>query len=226
MSGFSGSPRLVKGALVVMEGQQSVKQVILFQYNPETLTRSLQSRNQYDENKARSGEPLGLRCPPQETISLEIELDATEQMEKAVPGVPALGVYPALSALEALLYPPSEQVLVEESLLELGQLEISLPRMPLVLFAWGQRRVLPVSISSLSITEQAFDPDLNPILAKVSLSMNVLTYDDLGGITTAGGALYLAHHIAVETLSSIYTASSAAAIAASTLQQGITGIKG
>jgi hypothetical protein len=41
---------------------------------------------------------------------------------------------------------------------------------PLALFVWSQHRILPVRVTDFSITEEAFDPALNPIRAKVSLA--------------------------------------------------------
>lgn len=205
MSGFSRSPRLLKGALIVLEDEQRVKQAILFQYNPDTLTRSLRASYQPSEVRT-AGEPRGLRGPPAETISATIEIDAADQLELGLPGIGAAGIYPALAALEALLYPDSETVLADEALRLGGSVSIVPPPRPLVLFAWGAKRVLPVRISQLSITEQAFDPDLNPLLAQVSLSMDVLTYQDLGGVDNVGGALHFAHHVALEALSQSYVA--------------------
>lgn len=206
MTGFSRSPRLLKGALVVIEGQQAVRQVILFQYNPDTLTRSLRAKTQSQNETSNAGDPRGLRGPPSETIRADIEIDATDQLELGIPSLATGGVYPALAALEALLYPAVEDVLSDEALLKGGARRIVAPPAPLVLFAWGFRRVVPVRISELSITEQAFDPDLNPILAKVSLSMEVLTYQDFGGVDSVGGALSIAHHVAIEVMARANTA--------------------
>lgn len=218
MSGFTGSPRLLKGALVVIKDQRIVRRVIVFQYNPETLTRSLRAKYQTRSEDVFGGEPLGLKGPPAETIRCEIELDATDRLELGVTSLVAGGVYPGLAALEALLYPDAEQIVADEALLAAGAVRILPAPLPLVLFAWGPKRVVPVRISTLEITEQAFDTDLSPILAKVSLSMEVLTYQDLGGITNVGGALSLAHHIAVEVFSDAYTAQSAVMGAASATQ--------
>lgn len=227
MTGFSQSPRLKKGALVVLLDPSSISQVILFQYNPESLTRTLRANyQQTGDGGSSTGEPLGLKGPPSEAIQLEVELDAADQLERNLPSAVAVGIYPALAALEALLFPSAAKVIADEVLLNAGILEVVPPKMPLVLFAWGPKRVLPVRLSGLSITEQAFDPELNPILAKVSLSLDVLTYQDLGGIQTVGGALYMAHHIAVETLSRVFSADSGANAAASTIAAGIAGSRG
>lgn len=223
MSGFSRSPRLLKGALVVIEGQQTVKLVLPFQYNPDTLTRSLRAQYVSTNSTITRGEPAGINGPPAETIRTEIELDAADQLEQGLPTATRVGLKPALAGLEALLYPPSELVFANEARLAASLVQIIPPSPPLVLFAWGPKRVLPVRIAELTITEQAFDPDLNPIRAQVSLSMEVLTYEDLGGITNVGGALYMAHHVAIETLSRVHSAKSVAEVSIATITSGIRG---
>lgn len=229
MTGFARSPALKKGALIVLEEQQNVRQLLLFQYNPESLTRSLRASYQSRDGStgsAGAGEPAGLKGPPAETIRLDVEIDAADQLELGVPSAVSLGVYPALAALEALLLPSAEKVISDEALRELGGVEIIPPRMPLILFVWGAARVLPVRISDLSITEQAFDPDLNPILAKASLTLEVLTYQDFGSVRSVGGGLYLAHHIATEVLARAHSTAGAATAAAQALTAGITGSRG
>ena len=223
MSGFSRSPRLLKGALVVIEGQQTVKLVLPFQYNPDTLTRSLRAQYTATNSSIGRGEPAGLNGPPSETIRTDIELDAADQLEQGLPTATSVGLKPALAGLESLLFPPSDLVFSNEVRLAAGLLQIIPPTPPLILFAWGPKRVLPVRIAEMTITEQAFDPDLNPIRAQVSLSMEVLTYEDLGGITNVGGALYMAHHVAIETLSRVQSAKSVAEGAISTITSGIRG---
>jgi hypothetical protein len=56
-----------------------------------------------------------------------------------------------------------------------------------------------VRLTELSIVEQAFDTNLRPIRAKVSLSLRVLTVDDLG-FATRGGSLAMTHHLSLEQL--------------------------
>jgi hypothetical protein len=104
-----------------------------------------------------------------------------------------------LAALETLLYPASGQLIANDSLQALGTLEISPLEEPLTLFVWGGQRVVPVRITDFSITEDAFDAALHPIRAKVSLSMRVLSVDDLG-FGGKGGALYLIYHQSKERL--------------------------
>jgi hypothetical protein len=96
-----------------------------------------------------------------------------------------------------LLYPKSALVIANTALAQAGNIEIIPPEAPLTLFVWGPQRVLPVRLTSFSITEEAYDTKLNPIRAKVDLSLYVLSYIDLK-LTNPGYMLFLAHQIAKE----------------------------
>jgi len=200
MTSFPGSPRLLKGAIVAIPAGVPIPSVIVFQYNPDTLTRRLQA-NAAGSDGAQ-GEALRLKGPPQETITLSVEIDATDPMEAGDPVTALAGVHPALARLETLLYPSSALMIANEVLAHLGVIEIVPAEAPLTLFVWGAARVVPVRITDLGIEEEAFDPLLNPIRAKVSLGMRVLTYQDLG-MTSVGGALFLAHQVAKEVMASL-----------------------
>jgi hypothetical protein len=93
-------------------------------------------------------------------------------------------------------------MIANEVLATLGLLEIVPPEAPLTLFVWGPSRVVPVRITDLSVEEEAYDPFLNPIRAKVTVGMRVLNYHDLG-MVSAGGALFLAHQIAKEVMGAV-----------------------
>src|SRR5215211_921232 len=216
MTTFPGSPRLLKGAIVGVDIFNPLASVILFQYNPETLTRSLTARTperHWSEQVDRS-EAMRLTGPPEETIQLEIEIDATDQLEQAEDTATMMGVHPALASLEMLLYPKSLAMITNNALLRAGIKEVAAPKAPLTLFVWGPKRVLPVQLTSFSITEQAFDPGLNPIRASVSLSLTVLNYQDLG-LLSPGGALFMAHQVAKEAMATLNGVSNAASVATS-----------
>jgi hypothetical protein len=211
MSSFPGSPRLIKGALVGIDPFNPVASVVVFQYNPDTVTRTVTAQASGDNPD--HGEALRLKGPPQETIKLEVEIDAADQLEKvdapdqiekAEFSATKVGLYPALAALEMLLYPKSALMVANEVLARFGIIEVIPPEAPLTLLIWGHSRVLPVRLTQLSITEEAFDPKLNPIRAKVSLDLRVLTYQDLG-LLSVGGALFMAHQVAKETMATIGT---------------------
>jgi hypothetical protein len=206
MSSFPGSPRLLKGALVSIPAGVPVPSVVVFQYNPDTLTRRLQPRTTGNDTP---GDAVRIKGPPEETLNLSLEIDAADQMERGDPLTAVSGIHSALAQLELLLYPPSGRMIANEVLAALGVIEIVPPEAPLTLFVWGAKRVLPVRITDLSVEEEAYDPDLNPIRAKVTLGMRVLTYQDLG-LTSAGGALFLAHHVAKEVMATLGGAAAAA----------------
>lgn len=199
MTTFPGSPRLFKGAIIGLDQFNPLASVIVFQYNPETMTRSLEARTTGGSEGGDKSEALRLTGPPKETITISIELDAVDQLEKGDPQATTAGIYPALSALEMLLYPKSVKVISDAILAQAGNIEIIPPEAPLTLFIWGPQRVLPVRITSFSITEQAYDTALNPIQAKVDLSMYVLSYADLK-ITNPGYSLFLAYQVAKEVM--------------------------
>ncbi|MCA8951973.1 MAG: hypothetical protein KDE27_20860 [Planctomycetes bacterium] len=212
MTGFSRSPRVQKGAIVGVDIANPLASIIVFQYNPETLSRSLTAQGAGEG--AAEGEMLRLAGPPREQITLAIEIDATDQLETGDAQAGTIGIHGQLAALEMLIYPKSALVIANEILKAAGVMEVIPPAAPLTLFIWGIKRVLPVRISSFSIAEEAFDPDLNPIRAKVDLRLDVLTYGDLG-VLSAGGALHLAHQIGKEvmaTLNSVGTLSAGISI--------------
>ena len=200
MTTFPNSPRLMKGAIVGIDIFNPVSSVILFQYNPETLTRTLQA--QTSGEGGNPSEALRLRGAPQESITLDIEIDATDQLEKGENNATSMGIYPQLSALEMLIYPKSSLVIANTVLLAAGSIEIIPPIAPMTLFIWGPKRVLPVRLTSFTITEDAYDTNLNPIRAKVSLGLSVLNYNDLP-VTHPGYHLFLAHQVVKETMATI-----------------------
>lgn len=200
MSGFSRSPRIQKGAIVGVDVANPLASTIVFQYNPETLTRTLTAQSAGEGGAP--GEALRLKAPPKEQIRLEVAIDATDQLEAGSPQALTMGIYPQLAALEMLLYPKSGLVIANEVLKAMGILEVIPPTAPLTLFVWGIKRTLPVRLTSFSITEEAFDSSLNPIRARVDLTLDVLSYHDLG-FASAGGALYLAHQIQKEVMATM-----------------------
>jgi hypothetical protein len=213
MSTFPGSPRLMKGAIVGIDPFNPLASIIVFQYNPDTLTRTLTAQTTGGEGGDRS-EALRLKGAPTEEIRLDVELDATDQLEKADGLTVAMGIYPQLSALEMLIYPKSALVIANTVLLAAGSIEVIPAIAPLTLFIWGPQRVLPVRVSSFSITEEAHDTKLNPIRAKVSLGLRVLSYNDLS-LTHPGYALFLAHQVVKELMATVGSVAGTASVAAS-----------
>jgi hypothetical protein len=209
MTTFPGSPRLLKGAIVGINPINPLPSVILFQYNPDTLTRTLQAQT-VGEGSADRSEAMRLKGAPTETIKLDVEIDATDQLETAAATAVGLGIYPQLSALEVLIYPESSLVITNALLMSLGTIEVIPPLAPFTLFIWGPQRVLPVRLTDFSITEEAHDVNLNPIRAKVSLGLRVLTYNDLP-LTHEGYGIFLAHQVIKETMAQVGSVSNLSA---------------
>lgn len=192
MSGFPGSPRLLRGGIVLLDDRGAISRIVALQYNPDTVSRSLSP--QVTEGEGLEAMRPRLKGPPAETIRLEAELDAADALEfpDRNGAVVSGGLHGAIAALEGLVSPGADSLVSADALLAAGTLEVAAPPAPLSLFVWGKERVVPVRITELSVTEEAFDPALNPIRAKVTLAMRVLGPAELG-FGSAGGALAVAN---------------------------------
>ncbi|MCR0982754.1 hypothetical protein [Roseomonas populi] len=202
-------PRLLRGALVSIDPVVPVPKLVVFQYNPDSVTRTLASRTA-GEKGTRLSAPR-LTGAPQESLRMDIEIDAADAGD--APGNAArLGIYPQLSLLEMLLYPSSIQVIANAVLLAAGTVELLPPPAPLTLLVWGAKRIVPVQLSDFTITEEAHDSLLNPIRAKVALGLTVLGYDDLS-VTNPGYYVFLAHQVMKEGMAALNTVTDITAVA-------------
>jgi hypothetical protein len=195
------SPRLVKGGIVQLDPTSGRRlRVIALQYNPDSVSRTLQVQAAGETGGDRS-QALRLKGAAGEIIKVEAEIDATDALEHPDQNATTAsrGIHPQLAALETLIQPAADALLANDRLARSGVLEVLPLEAPLTLFVWGASRVVPVRITELSITEEAFDAALNPIRASVSLGMRVLTVDDLG-FDHRGGTLYLTHLRGLESL--------------------------
>ncbi|HTQ15214.1 MAG TPA: hypothetical protein VMH86_15185 [Rhizomicrobium sp.] len=195
MTTFPGSPSVLQAGIVLLDPDSFAilpNGVIALQYNPDTLTRTLKVKG-ISEGGDRS-EALRLTGPAEESFKLDAEIDATDQLEFPDSNSDAVqyGIFPQLAALETLVYPASATLQANNALAQAGTLEIMPMMAPMSLFVWSTSRIVPVRITEFSITEEAFDPKLNPIRAKVSLGMRVLSIDDLY-FNDKGGGLYMAY---------------------------------
>jgi hypothetical protein len=185
MSAFPGSPKVIRGGIVLLDPDKFTvlpnNGIIVLQYNSDTLTRSFKIKGA-EEGGDRS-EALRLSGPPVETLKLDAEIDATDQ-------------------LETLVYPASQTLQNNFNLSQQGTLEIMPVVAPLTLFVWSGNRIAPVRLTDFTITEEAFDPALNPIRAKVSLGMRVLTIDDLS-FSDKSGSLYVAYQQQKESMAKL-----------------------
>lgn len=206
-NGYSRSPFLLKGALIEFSERfiGPVPNIIIFQYNPDSLSRSMEVFDPYREEEItneETGVQTGVRrflstdvqpSDPPETFTLQLEVDATDELEIGDPIAVVTGVADRVAALEMLLYPQEGSLLGDL----LGSVSISLSangasasaeaqaeavprgRVPIVLFVWGPGRILPVRLTSFGVEEQAYSPILYPTQAKVSVGLKVLTEADL-----------------------------------------------
>lgn len=192
---FPGQPKTLRGAIVGIDflSLQPVD-VISFQYNPHTLTRS------FEVKAGVSGAEAGqIGGAPAESIKVELELDATDDLAE---GRGKQGVAPRLAALENLVTPSSAALIANQVLLNVGTIEITPPATRVMLFVWGPQRVMPMIVTELSVTEERHDVDLSPMLARVSLGMRVLNWDDVGQMHPAFG-LAVSHQMRKEALASL-----------------------
>jgi hypothetical protein len=219
---FTGRPKLLKGALVAFRSQliPGVPTVVVFQYNPENLTRTLKQRTASGDaaggGASAAQEVLQVAGPPEEQISMTIILNAADQLEQPGqnPDTVLTGLHPALATLELLLYPPSEQILANAVRAALGARQITSTDVPLTLLVWGPARVVPVRLTGLTFTEQAFDQLLNPIRAEVRIDVGVLTYRDLEP-KSIGHGVSVVHHVAKEVLSAVHQVKTAVEVVGS-----------
>ena len=193
-------PRVISGAIVGIDPTDPRPIVVVFQYNPDSLSRTLQP--QMGAEGGDKTEALRLKGAPVETIKVDIELDAADQLDRDDSTARELGLYPVLSALEMLVYPRAQRVITNTQLLALGTIEILPPVAPFTVFVWGPKRALPVKVTEFSIAEEAHDLKLNPIRAKVSLGLRVLSYSDLP-LSHPGYSLFLTHQVAKEAMARI-----------------------
>jgi hypothetical protein len=189
MTTFPNSPKVLKGGIVLVDAKSGkTLTTITLQYNPQSLSRSYQPQALGSSQQ----EALRLKGPAEETLTIEAEIDAADQLEfpDKNSDIVEHGVQPQLAALEALVNPTSEQLNNNNSLANAGTLEILPMEMPLALFIWSRNRVVAVSVTTFTITEEAFDTQLNPIRAKINLTMKVLNINHLG-FKHRGGSVFM-----------------------------------
>ncbi|MFC7534566.1 hypothetical protein [Actinoplanes sp. GCM10030250] len=196
MSTFTDIPRAIRAGIVVVDPDSGAPQrVIVMQFNPDSLERTIQpqaaggtggssgSGTDGDRNEA-----LRLKGPAEEQWKITAEIDATDQLDVAAPD----GIHPQLAALEMLVQPTVAQLRESIAAARRGAIEVAPIEMPLTLFTWGDKRIMPVRLTEFSVNEQAFDVNLNPIRASLSLGFKILTVSDLPA-GHPGADFYLAH---------------------------------
>lgn len=192
---------LLRGALIEYKSDflGPLPNVVIFQFNPESLTRNLQIPARPTGATSRETSQAGE--VPVETISLTAHFSAADRLGKDDRLTRTFGIGPQLAALEQMVHPAGRigEVFVEavdaigDAIFGGGNGASMQPipreKYPRILFIWGLTRVLPVVIDSMSVTEQHFDHLLNPIQAEVSLGLSVMTLDPCSNDRVARGAL-------------------------------------
>lgn len=193
----------MRGGLVAYQLPELLPTIIVYQYNPDEVQRQLRLRGSEGGGRGDSNRVNG---PPDETISFTVEIDAADQLERPDENATTVanGLHPIIAALEGLLYPPYPLVIANEAMALAGSAFIQGEQAPLVLLVWGPRRVLPVQIDSLSIREQAFDQQLNPIRVQVEMQARVRSYRDLD-ITNPGYWVYMSAYTQKEVMATLNT---------------------
>jgi hypothetical protein len=240
-NGYSRSPKLLKGALVEFSERfiGPIPNIIIFQYNPESLSRSLEvwqppaPREDGEGEESAPSASTAQPSDPPESFTVELVVDATDDLEAGDPVAVVTGVADRIAAMEMLLYPQEGSLLGDL----LGSVSVSIsaggisaggsaaaeavPRgtVPIVLFVWGPGRIVPVRITSFSVDEQAYSPILYPIRAKVSIGLKILTPDDLSGHQDG-----LAKEIAIGAFN--YTRTQKQVLAAANLANSVQSILG
>jgi hypothetical protein len=203
---------LMKGAFVVFQAPVPVPtDLIVFQFNAESLTRRLDPSTQGTTKAGNATEGGGganhATQRPNETLTVTIELNAADALAADDLVARAVGLHPVIAQLELLMYPPSSVVLLNKALKLAGAMQIAPEFVPAVLFVWGTTRVLPVQVTSVQVDELHFDDRLNPVVAKVDVGLSVLNQPDhLPTLVTSLGTV---NHLAKEALSRVGTAQSA-----------------
>ncbi|MEN0064238.1 MAG: hypothetical protein AAGA48_18955 [Myxococcota bacterium] len=168
---------------------------IPFQYNPESIEQTVQTGPAADDG----GESLRLAGPPKTTITLTAELLAWHPSldSSAEKAAAKHGVGHQIAALESLLFPTYAEMDRERSLAERGLVEVVPGEHLLALLVWAEDRIVPVKVTSLSVTEDRFDDQLRPVHATAQLSLQVLTVADLG-FDHPGGRVASRYHRRLE----------------------------
>ena len=169
---------LAKAALISFAGGflGPIPDIVVFQYNPAELTRSLQQKR---APACGTGEPTQAEAfrvdgPPSETITLKAEFDGDDMAMDGNPVTPLVGVRASLAALELLLYARDQQNLFSILSGPSSGRDVPPDQLPIVIFVWGPGRVLPVRLTAMTVREQEFDLLLNPIRAEVDLTLEIL----------------------------------------------------
>ncbi|MFO0614278.1 MAG: hypothetical protein U0414_16945 [Polyangiaceae bacterium] len=193
------SPTVQQGALRIQLPGELTARTIYFQFNPETMTRRLVPQLSGGGQNDHSTQ-VNYGNAPLYTISIEILLDATDQLNKKNKVAQEYGVFPQLALLETtLLYPSATAVQQVTSSLNDGVMEVAPYTAPIVQLVWGDNRSIPVRVTQYAAVEELFAPNLAPIRARVSLELQAVTWSDVDP-SNENYSLFQAYQQALENL--------------------------
>lgn len=193
---LSSQPVVLKGGIILMDPESgAVMRTLPMLINPARVTRNFDVKSAGDE--AGRSAPLRLTGPAVETITLEAKLEVSDALARGDAAATEEGVRPHLAALQMLITPAARTLEDNDALQRTGALEIVPMTQPLALFVWGSGRIAPVRVAALSMVEDLFNARLAPLSAKVTMTLRVLSVDDLG-FSSRGGAFYLTYLRAIE----------------------------
>jgi len=187
-NGFPGKPKILRGAFVEY-GLSFPPLIVVFQFNPVQLSRNRSlsyaapggtelRRLHRQEKNLGDLQKLQVATVQEQTIAFDIRLDASDALDDENTVAEQFGISPQIGTLELMVLPKEESLLGSLVNLVSGSASgfsfTKIPRPPLVLFVFGRKRVLPVNILGLNVTETAFSADLNPIQATVSVNLTVI----------------------------------------------------
>ena len=168
--------KYLRGAFIWFARQfiRAVPNVIVFQYNPETMTHNWTQQGGH----TTTTHPFAVAGEPEETFSFSLSMDARDVVADGSRPAADLaadsGLYTRLAALEMLQYPVAFEEKTPGNPCDVTGMET-----PTVLFAFGINRIVPVRVTSLAITEKLYDPLLNPLHAEATITLSVLTGEEV-----------------------------------------------
>jgi hypothetical protein len=188
----------LRGALIAYEpdGYPDRKRVIPFRFNPESLARQVSVEKAQGQQGAGTAPPGDSAATEQgadasegtarHSFNVMIRLDFAERHQPAAHLPAELGVAPEIAAIEDLMYPGDSD---SEAASDGTEAVHARPRRPTVLFVWGRKRVYPVRITGMTITESVYNAQLNPVRAEIDVSLEVLTSEEASDNLAVSSAL-------------------------------------
>ena len=183
VTGSPLSPSVTKGALVQLAEDFGVivPNIIPFQYNPATVTRTLKpwDPSEVDQTNRGAQAPNVQPYDPEETYKFTLELDATDDQAAGDPLAQTTGVASRIAAIQKLTEPSGglfgDLIASANALTGNASAEAERATVPITLLVLGLGVILPVRITTISIEIKEFTPQLYPYMADVQLELKVLT---------------------------------------------------